>query len=86
MELAAHGDTLKGARKIAIAHIAKCLEGDISAIKELADRVDGKVPQEIANADGSDGPMLLVVNWGSRKANDDEAEVPLLELKAAKGE
>jgi hypothetical protein len=28
-------------------HIARCKTGDMQAIKEFADRVDGKVPQGI---------------------------------------
>ena len=35
------------ARKIAEALILKAQDGDISAIKEFADRVDGKVVQQI---------------------------------------
>ena len=44
-------------RDVGIALIAKARSGDIPAIKEFADRLDGKVPQstEITGADG--GPI-----------------------------
>lgn len=43
------------ARKVAEALILKAQEGDISAIKEFADRVDGKsvATQELTGPDGS---------------------------------
>jgi hypothetical protein len=37
--------------KIAVAHLTRCTEGDMGAIKELADRLDGKVPQSIGGTD-----------------------------------
>jgi hypothetical protein len=43
MELAAAGDNMKELREIAKAHIAKAKEGDMGAIREIADRLDGKV-------------------------------------------
>src|SRR5215510_3739979 len=45
MELAAAGDDMKKLREIAKAHIARCEAGDMQAIKELADRLDGKPGQ-----------------------------------------
>ena len=47
MEIAAlrEGD-IKGLRVIARAHLNKCKDGDMAAIKELADRLDGKPAQE----------------------------------------
>lgn len=47
-ELAAAGDDQKALRAVAKALIAKAMDGDMQAIKELADRTDGKVPQAIA--------------------------------------
>lgn len=44
MELANAGDDHKALRMIASALIVKASEGDMQAIKELADRIDGKVP------------------------------------------
>ena len=48
MEIAAAGADHKALRKVAAALIAKAIEGDMQAIKELADRMDGKVAQTIA--------------------------------------
>ena len=42
MELAAAGEDLKKLREIARARIEKAATGDMQAIKELADRLDGK--------------------------------------------
>lgn len=47
MELAAAGEDHKALRLVAQQLIAKANEGDLNAIKELADRIDGKVPQAI---------------------------------------
>ena len=52
MELLAAGDDNKALRKIAKALIEKAETGDMQAIKELADRTDGKVPQGIVGEDG----------------------------------
>ncbi len=65
-----------------MALIDKGLEGDVPAIREIAERIEGRVPTPILD-DGNDGrPMMLVVRWGSkdRIANDDA--LPMLELKA----
>ena len=45
MEIAA-ADDFKGLRAIARAHLEKARSGDMAAIKELADRIDGKPTQE----------------------------------------
>src|SRR4030095_12450275 len=45
MEIAAAED-FKDLRSIARAHLEKARSGDIAAIKELADRLDGKPAQE----------------------------------------
>ena len=47
MELASAGEDQRALRSIARALIAKAEDGDMQAIKELADRIDGKVPQGI---------------------------------------
>jgi hypothetical protein len=61
MELAAAGDNMKELREIAKAHIAKCKEGDLQAIKELADRLDGKPTQMFERSDGEGRPLRKVV-------------------------
>ena len=69
-------------RLIAQALVNKALEGDVAAIKEVADRLDGKVPQRIASADDENVPMILVVRWGEPKQLDKDNELPMLELRA----
>ena len=59
MEIAAAGDNFKLLREVAEAHIAKAKAGDVNAIKELADRLDGKVPQAIVGDD--DGPPVEII-------------------------
>lgn len=54
MELAAAGANLKALREIAAAHIQKAKEGDIQAIKELGDRIDGKVDTNVNIYDNRD--------------------------------
>ncbi len=50
----------KGAlERVAKKLIAKAEEGDVSAIKEFGDRIDGKVVQGIEGADG--GPLVIQV-------------------------
>lgn len=59
MELIAAGDDHKALRMIAAKLIEKATEGDMQAIKELADRTDGKVPQGITGEDGQ-GPAEII--------------------------
>ena len=47
MDIAATDD-FNGLRSIARAHLEKARSGDMAAIKELADRLDGKPAQESA--------------------------------------
>ena len=46
---------------IAAAHVAKCLSGDMAAIKEFADRTDGKVPNPIGGTD--ELPPITAFAW-----------------------
>jgi hypothetical protein len=47
-------------RAVADALIAKAISGDVQAIKEVADRLDGKVPQGIVGGDEDDNPLNIV--------------------------
>ena len=55
--LEAAGDDQKKLDVVAAALFLKASEGDVPAIRELADRIDGKVPQGIEN--GEDGEFLV---------------------------
>jgi HPt (histidine-containing phosphotransfer) domain-containing protein len=52
MELAAAGEDLKELREIAKVLIGECKAGNIQAIKELADRLDGKPTQMLEHSEG----------------------------------
>lgn len=54
-----------GAKLRAIAEklIAMAAEGDMQAIKELGDRLDGKATQAISGPDGGAIPMQTIVNF-----------------------
>ncbi len=47
--------------------LAKCEEGDMAALKELGDRLDGKPAQAITGAD--DGPVSLLIQWAQAKSS-----------------
>lgn len=59
MELLAAGDDHKALRMIAAKLIEKATEGDMQAIKELADRTDGKVPQGV-DLDAQGGLTIVI--------------------------
>ena len=59
LELAAIGEDSKALRKIAQSLIASATEGKMDAIKEVADRIDGKVPQAIVGDDEADPINIL---------------------------
>ena len=48
--------------KVAAALTAKAITGDVSAIKEIADRMDGKIPQAIGGSDEL-GPIKTAYTW-----------------------
>jgi hypothetical protein len=49
-------------REIAKVHIAKCKDGDMQAIKELADRLDGKPAQILDLNDPDSNPIRKIVH------------------------
>ena len=55
-------EDFKRIHKVAEALFAKAEEGDIAAIKELGDRLDGKASQEITG--DSDAPITVIVKTG----------------------
>lgn len=58
MAIADAGEDQKALRKIATALLEKAASGDVQAIKEVADRLDGKVPQAIVG-DGDEDPIFI---------------------------
>jgi len=59
MELAAAGKDHKALRKVAKALITKASDGDVSAIKEIGDRLDGR-PTQATEIGGRDGEAIQV--------------------------
>src|SRR5215467_3186332 len=62
MELAAAGEDMKKLREIAKVHIARCEAGDMQAIKELADRLDGRPAQILEHSGPDSNPIEKIVN------------------------
>ena len=54
---------------VAAAHLAKVMQGDMAAIKEFADRIDGKVPNPVGGTD--ELPPITAFAWKP-------AETPIL--------
>ena len=74
MELTQNPEKIK---KIVIALVNKAIDGDLSAIKEVFDRVDGKVVNQI-NAEVSDNRPIYVVT-GIDDDNDREDNAILVD-------
>jgi hypothetical protein len=72
MEITAAGEDHRALRAIARAHIAKAKEGDMHAIRELADRLDGKVAQPIKGDDEDRTPVGLRVYWPGMPVKSDD--------------
>lgn len=51
---------VKKLRKVAEALIAKAVDGDVQAIREIGDRLDGKPAQAIVGGDDDDAPIRVV--------------------------
>lgn len=66
LELAEASGNQKRLREIAKALMDKAATGDTQAIREFADRLDGKVPQALTN-DVESGPLRMMVSWKKSK-------------------
>ena len=75
MELTQNPEKIK---KIVIALVNKAIDGDLSAIKEVFDRVDGKVVNQI-NAEVSDNRPIYVVTGIDNDDNDREDNAVLVD-------
>src|SRR5215475_4176417 len=62
MELAAAGEDMKKLREIARVHIARCEAGDMLAIRELANRLDGRPAQSLEYSGPDSKPLTKIVN------------------------
>ena len=56
----AHDEGRDKLRAVADALVSKAISGDVVAIKEIADRLDGKVPQGVVGG-GEDGDPINIV-------------------------
>lgn len=66
----AHGEGGDKLRAVAAALVEKALTGDVPAIREIGDRIDGKVPQALVNDDES-GPLIVqVIKMAAALADD----------------
>src|SRR5215471_1714403 len=89
MELAAAGEDMKKLREIARTHIEKAVAGDMQAIKELADRLDGKPAQMLEHSGPDSEPITKVVNeivhvYETREQIEFNDQTPLLEINPSK--
>lgn len=62
----AHGEGGDKLRAVADALVNKAMSGDVAAIKEVADRLDGKVPQAIVG-DGEYDPIDMNVRLDAER-------------------
>src|SRR5262245_1857604 len=67
MELAAAGEDSRALRKIARALLNRGAMGDIFAIREIADRIDGKVPHPVSGISDTAPLELRVVETSIRR-------------------
>ena len=56
--------------KLAEALIAKAKTGDVAALREVGDRMDGRVPQAVVGDDGSEPITLRTIVTGVIRAGD----------------
>lgn len=50
-------------RALAEALINKASEGDVSALKEIGDRIDGKSAQALTLGGDQENPLEMVIKW-----------------------
>jgi hypothetical protein len=66
LDESAPGANTPNLRRIVDNLIGKAIDGDLSAIKEIFDRIDGKAPTAAAGA-GAEEPTKVLFEW---KSND----------------
>lgn len=70
MEIADADGDFKRLRRIAVALLDKAEGGDVQAIKEIGDRLDGKVAQAIIGDDSEDPVSVRTIVTGVPRAGD----------------
>lgn len=60
----AHDEGGTRLRAVADALVAKAMDGDVPAIREVADRLDGKVAQAVIGGEEDDAPLKVTVLIG----------------------
>lgn len=63
LEVRGASDRRAALDELAAKLLDKCAEGDMTALKELGDRLDGKPAQAIVGGDG--GPLVAIFRWQS---------------------
>ncbi len=81
MEIKASGNDHRALRQIARALLAKAAEGDLQAIREVADRLDGKLG--LAETAVGHGTMHVYVNTGIIRPGDEAYRGPLFGRESA---
>ena len=66
------GEDRKKLNRLAVKLIEKALEGDISALREVGDRLDGKPAQALQVGGDADNPILTKVVWERVQSPDSE--------------
>lgn len=67
LEARGRGDRLAALNALAEQLLLKAEAGDMTALKELGDRLDGKPAQAIGGADDL-GPLKIVFGWKSEQS------------------
>jgi hypothetical protein len=75
LELAAAGEDLKKLREIAKIHIEKAVAGDMQAIKELADRLDGRPAQMLEHGGPEGEPMRRELTYKIVHVNKTQEQI-----------
>ena len=65
LEVKSRREGIEALDKVAEALIAKAEEGDIAALKELGDRIDGKAAQQTIITGQEGGPVRMTFGWSS---------------------
>lgn len=65
LELRSRRDQVEALDELAGVLLSKAADGDMAALKELGDRLDGKPAQALTGEDS--GPIRLLMQWATAK-------------------